>query len=357
MKRACLAMVLACAACGGKKLPLPSNVGAGALAPPTPLPGAAILLKKDPSPEGVDAHVLFNVPDGSIGPFLARRGDVVMAAYVGTSSEGTRRLVSVPLTASGDGRGDAKVVAPVATDATMLTIHPTGGAKPGFLTAWTSLTDRGVVLSAVGVTDDGRARGAPNRARPDQRRHRVARLRSDVARRARGLGRAEQGGRREHPGGDAGAGRGRAGAAGAHRAGGQRVAGGGRLRWARARAGGDRSQKKSEITWQRFDADARPIGAAVVVAAGARIAGDVDAVRVGDETCLAWTDASQPDPQPALAVVDATGHVRGPKRAIEGGAGGTLVGLASGGAGPWWRGKSRSAVDARAGASRSRAWI
>jgi hypothetical protein len=344
-------MVLVCAACGGKKLPLPSNVGVGALAPPTPLPGAAILLRKDPSPEGVDAHVLFNVPDGSIGPFLSRRGDIVMAAYVGTSSEGTRRLVSVPLTASGDGRGDSKVVAPVATDATMLTIRPTGGPKPGFLTAWTSLTDRGVVLSAVGVTDDGRARGTPiELARTNDD---IVWLDSVPTSRGALVVWAEQ-----SKGGDANILAATLGPDGAVRGLPARIARG--VKGWQAVAGSDGlglalvgtvSQKKSEITWQRFDADARPIGAAVIVAAGARIAGDVDAVRVGDETCLAWTDASQPDPQPALAVVDDTGHVRGPKRAIEGGAGGTLVGLASGGAGtvvaweePFRRGRSSKRI-------------
>ena len=66
---------------------------------------------------------------------------------------------------------------------------------------------------------------------------------------------------------------------------------------------------------------------------GSSIAGDVDAVRVGDQILLAWTDASQPDPQPMLASIDAAAHVHGPKRAIEGGFGGPLVGLAAGPAG------------------------
>ncbi len=351
MRRAWIAIALACAACAGKKPPLPTNVGIATLAPPTPLPGSAIQLKRDASPEGVDAHALFSVPDGSIGPFLARRGDVVMGAYVGTSSAGARQLVSVPLTASGDGRGDSKVVAPIATDATMLTVRATGGVKPGFVAAWTALTDRGVLLSAVGITDDGRARGAPIE---------LARTADDIvwldaiptSRGALVLW-AEQ-----TKGGDANILAATLGPDGvvrglpAHIArtvkGWQAVAsvdGVGLALVTRV------SAKKSAITWQRFDADARPVGATVTIAPSAQIAGDVDAVRAGDETCLAWTDGSLPDPQPTLAVIDGGGHVHGPKRAIEGGAGGALVGLASGGAGaviaweePFRRGRSSKRI-------------
>jgi hypothetical protein len=340
MRRSWVAILVVCAASsasaacsGGPTPPLPTNVGIATLAPPTPLPGSAIAMKRDSSPEGVDAHALFAVPEGSIGPFLARRGDVVVGAYVGTSSAGARELVSVPLTASGDGRGDAKVVASIATDATMLTVRPTGGTKPGFVAAWTSLSDRGELLSAVGVTDDGRARGAPIE---------LARTSDDIvwldavptSRGALVLW-AEQ-----MKGGEANILAAALGPDGAARGLPARIARA--VKGWQAVASGDGvglalvttvSAKKSAITWQRFDADARPIGAAVTVAPAVHIAGDVDAVRIGDETCLAWTDDSQPDPQPALAIVDAAGHVRGPKRAIEGGAGGTLVGLASGAAG------------------------
>jgi len=352
LRRASIAIALGCAACGGgAKPPLPTNVGFATLAPPTPLPGSAVELKKDTSPDGVDAHALFAVPEGSIGPFLARRGDVVMGAYVGTSNAGARELVSVPLTASGDGRGDAKVAATIATDATMLTVRPTGGPKPGFVAAWTSLSDRGVLLSVVGLTDDGRARGAPIE---------LARTSDDIvwldavptSRGALVLW-AEQ-----TKGGDANILAATLGPDGVVRGLPARIAR--TVKGWQAVASGDGvglalvstvSAKKSAITWQRFDADARPIGAPLTIAAAAHVAGDVDAVRVGAETCLAWTDASQPDPQPVLAMVDDAGHVRGPKRAIEGGAGGTLVGLASGPAGaaiaweePFRRGRSSKRI-------------
>jgi hypothetical protein len=79
--------------------------------------------------------------------------------------------------------------------------------------------------------------------------------------------------------------------------------------------------------------------------------GDVDAVRAGDQTLFAWTDDSHPDAEPVLASIDGAGHVRGPNRAFDGGAGGTLVGLAAGPAGgviaweePFRRGRASKRV-------------
>jgi hypothetical protein len=146
------------AACG-KTVALPANVGVAAPGAAMQLPVSALPSFKDSTPPGLEAHALLGVPDGSIGPFLARRGDVVMAAYVGLSAEGARRVVSVPLSAHGDKRIDARVVAPVASDATMLVVRPSGGPKPGFVAAWTYLTDRGEALAVVGIADDGHGRG------------------------------------------------------------------------------------------------------------------------------------------------------------------------------------------------------
>ena len=388
------------AACG-KPVPLPANVGVAALGAATPLPTSALPNLKDSSPSGLDAHPLLGVPDGSIGPFLARRGDVVMGAYIGTSSEGARRVVAVPLSGHGDTRSEARVVAPVATDATMLVVRPTGGSggqKPGFAAAWTYLTDRGEALAVVGISDDGRGLSDATE---------LARTSDDIVwidvvptpRGALALW-AEQ----TH-GGDAslvaaalgpdGAMRGlpakvargvkgwqivplpdgvglalvtRApaeGAAAAEKgteARGKRAqsARTGRPRPDRSDKGerrdkhddGDNSEKvASTVLWQRLDADAHAVAPPTVIATGARMAGDVDAVRAGDQTLLAWTDASQPDERPVLASVDAAGHVHGPKRAFEGGSGGTLVGLASGPAGvavaweePFRRGRSSKRV-------------
>jgi hypothetical protein len=344
---ATLAGLVAC----GSKAPLPKTIGAAASAAPTPLPTSAVEPRKDKSPPGAEAHALFPVPDGSIGPFLARRGDVVLGAYVGASSEGTRRVVSVPLSADGEARGDAKVVAPVATDATMLAVRATGGPKPGFVAAWTALGgDRGEILNAVGISDDGRPRGVPSE---------LARTTEDIVwldvvpttRGALVLW-AEQ-----TKDGDANLLAAALAPDGALRGLPARIARGVRSWQAVAAPDGvglalasTLSATKTSLVWERVDADAHAKGT-VTLAPGTRLAGDVDAVRVGDETLLAWTDATQPDPAPTLAAVDDAGHVRGPKRAIEGGAGGTLVGLASGPAGavvaweePFRRGRASKRV-------------
>ena len=358
-----LGALLALAACGGHKPPLPSNLGVAALAAPTPLPSSALPQSRDSSPSGLEAQRLFAVPDGSIGPFLARRGDLVLGAYIGTSSEGARRVVSLPLSSAGTLRGDPKVIAPIATDATMLVVRPTGGAKPGFVAAWTSLTDRGEALSVVGVGDDGKARVEPTE---------LARTTDDIVwvelvptpRGALAVW-AEQ----THTG-DVNILAAALGTDGAMRGVPSRVARGVRgwqvtplgdgaalslvaASTATPTAKGDKGGARgSVVSWQRLDADAHPVGGAVVVAPAAHVSGDVDAVRVGDQTLLAWTDASRPDPQPVLATVDAEGHAHGPTRAIEGGAGGTLVGLASGAAGavlaweePFRRGRSSKRIN------------
>jgi hypothetical protein len=375
----------------GKSVPLPTNVGVAALAPSTPLPTSALPSRKDSSPPGLDAHPLVGVPDGSIGPFLARRGDIVMGVYIGASSEGARRVVAVPLSGHGDARSEARVVAPVPTDATMLVVRPTGGPKAGFVAAWTSLTDRGEALAVAGITDDGRGRGDPTE---------LARTSDDIvwievvptSRGAVAIW-AEQA-----RGADASLLAAALGPDGAMRGLPARVARGvkgwqvvplpdgiglalvtrapattpapsekperratrgtGGTKRTSASEKSDRSEKRdvdeksvSTILWQRLDLDARATTPPVVVASGARLAGEVDAVRAGDQALFAWTDASQPDERPVIASVDPAGHVRGPNRAFEGGAGGALVGLTAGPAGiaiaweePFRRGRATKRV-------------
>jgi hypothetical protein len=286
------------------------------------------------------------VPDGSIGPFIARRGDVVMGAYIGASAEGARRVVSIPLFANGDTRGDARVVAPVTSDATMLVVRSSGGAKPGFIAAWTSLTDRGEALAVVGIGDDGRARGdAVELARTADDIVWV-----DIVPTSRGAValwvEQPRGGKANLVAaalGSDGAMRGVPARVAREVSGWQvvSVADGVGLALVSSPAAtaapgpkpDKRARKTSEILWQRLDADAKPVGALAVVAQTVRMVGDVDATRAGDQVLFAWTDGSQPDPQPMLASIDLAGKVRGPKRAVEGGFGGTLVGLAAGPAG------------------------
>jgi len=373
------ALSLLGAACG-KPVALPAKVGVAAPGEVTSLPASALPNFKDSSPAGLEAHALVGVPEGSIGPFLARRGDVVMGAYIGVSGEGARRVVSIPLSASGEARSDACVVASVTTDATMLVVRPSGGPKPGFVAAWTYLTERGEALAVAGIADDGRGRGDATE---------LARTSDDIVwievvptpRGALALW-AEQ-----VRGGDASIVAAALGPDGAMRglpakvargvkgwqvvplpdgvglalvtAGPLEAGGAGKRGQAgklgksasatAAREGDDRLG--STVLWHKLDADARSVAPPVTIVSGVRMAGDVDAVRAGDQTLFAWTDASQPDAEPVLASIDAAGHLRGPKRAFDGGSGGTLVGLASGPAGavvgweePFRRGRSSKRV-------------
>ena len=239
---------------------------------------------------------------------------------------------------------DARVVAPVATEATMLVLRPSGGHQGG-LRRRVDLRDRsrrgargrgnrrrrprrGATRSSSrtpttrssGSTSSPRPRGrgaldgtAPRWNR--QPRHRGARLRRRDARRTRA-------GRARNHGLAGGARRRRRGARARHARG---------ARW--GREGAPRSAEKQ---LHRL-ADARrrgaPAGGAKTIAASGLMLGDVDAVRAGDRVLVAWTDASQPDPQPMLASIDAAGAVAGPKRAVSGGFGGMLVALAAGPAG------------------------
>jgi hypothetical protein len=380
-----LAFGVASASCA-KRAALPSNVGVAALGAPVPLPQSALPDVKDLTPAGLDAHPLPDVPEGSIGPFLARRGDVVIGAYIGISSEGVRRVVSIPLSSRGDERSEARVVAPVASDTTMLVVRPTGGPKPGFVAAWTYLTDRGEALAVVGIADDGRGRAdATELVRTaddivwvdivptsrgavalwaEQTRDGDANIlavalgpdggmRGLPAKIAHGV-KAWQAVRRGEGVGLALATDAGPGAEKSERQAPAKKERRGkypRSEPARDVATPTAASPAKSISWLRLDAEAHPVGAPIVIAARARMGSDVDAVSLGETTLFAWTDTSQADAEPILASVDGAGHVVGPKRAFEGGSGGTLAGLASGPAGaviaweePFRRGRASKRV-------------
>ena len=150
-------LLAASGACGGKsrESALPTGVsdfGVGA-------PGARPALPT----KIVEGHVVTLLGPGAIGPFLARRGEGTAAAgLVGwiTGAEGSgRRLLVVPVSADGRPKDREKTVALVGNDTTTLVVGTMRGAMPGFVLAWTSLTDRGESLWAAVVGDDGAVRG------------------------------------------------------------------------------------------------------------------------------------------------------------------------------------------------------
>ncbi len=150
------AVPLVLAACGGKDARAP--VGIDDDRPP--------IVRKAP---GVDnplaGYLVASVGERTLGPFLARRGSGLAAsglvAWV-TGAEGSgRRVLVVPVAPNGAPRGAETVAAHVSVDTTMLVVRPMGGPAPGFVVAWSSLTDRGKSLWTVAVGDDGMPRSKP----------------------------------------------------------------------------------------------------------------------------------------------------------------------------------------------------
>ncbi len=345
MALACAVVVCAsagvAASCAPKTVALPTNLGVGAVVSAQPLPALG-RPPGDPPPLGVDEHVLLTVGDRTLGPFLARRGDALMAAYVG-GGEGDatpRRVVSVPLQPSGEARSDARVVAQLASDATALIVRPSGGESAGFLLAWTALTDRGEALSVASVSDDGRPRGSAVE---------LARTGDDIVwieivatPRGAICVWAE-----ETRSGDANVLAAALSADGALRSMPNRIAHGVTgwqvVPWKDGAAlalsspgqngPGPKGKKPGTLSWLRLDADGRPLGATIPVASPLAMSGDVDVARAGDAHVLAWTDRSEADPQVMIASVDDAGKVRGPRRAIDVSAGSSLVGVIGGPAG------------------------
>jgi hypothetical protein len=91
----------------------------------------------------------------------------------------------------------------------------------------------------------------------------------------------------------------------------------------------DTASPAGKLAWQRLDGDGRPIGEAVAVGSRPTVGGDVDVVPFHDGWLLGWTDRTGEDAQVMLAVIDAAGHVSGPKHAMDSVGGSWLVSLAS----------------------------
>ena len=116
---------------------------------------------KPSSDGGVDASKgdgiltqLFGLKDKAIGPFLARSESGGVIAYVGSALEDkTRPIVVLAVTADGQAKGEAHVVAHAPTDTNALLLRKLGGPKPVYVAAWSALPDRGEGLPALPSLD------------------------------------------------------------------------------------------------------------------------------------------------------------------------------------------------------------
>jgi hypothetical protein len=128
--------------------------------------------KKSADPAPVEAHLLASLNAHTVGPFLARARPAAgttsapddergMMAYLGAADDGTRALLTVPIDSVGMAAAEPIKLVPTREDAANLAVRATsasGGTTGGYAAAFSSLTDRGEAIYAVGIATDGQLR-------------------------------------------------------------------------------------------------------------------------------------------------------------------------------------------------------
>jgi hypothetical protein len=299
--------------------------------------------KKALSPEGpVVGHLVASVGERALGPFFTRRGSgdaaAGMVAWVTVAEGSGRRVLVVPIGANGAPRGNEAVAAYVSVDTTMLVVKPMRGPAPGFVLAWTSLTDTGKSLWSIAVGDDGTPRGKPvelTRTNDD-----IVWL--DIVPTDRG---AVCMWAEETRGSDAnlvaaaldtdGKVRGAAlrvatGIVGWHAL---EVPGGIGLSVVSSSLAKTGKHSSGTLAFHRLDPEGHPNGTPITITNKPVVSGDVEVARDGNGLVFAWTDRTGEEPAIAIAGLDEKNRVTGPRRAIEARGGAGLLGLSSGRAG------------------------
>jgi hypothetical protein len=294
------------------------------------------------------------VRERTLGPFFTRRGAGAgatgLVAWV-TPAEGSgRRVVVLPIDARGAPRGGETIVANVSVDTTMVIVRPLRGTAPGFVVAWTSLTDRGKSLWSVAIGDNGAARAKPVE---------LTRTTDDIV--WLDVVPSDHGAvclwAEETRGGDANLVAAPIDTDGNVRGAPTRVAHGivgwhalelptgiglstvsaapidAKSRPAEPRALLRDARPGGGLTFHRLDADARPIGEPTVLTTKPIVSGDVEVARDGSRLVFAWTDRSAEEPSVAIAAINETGKVDPPRRLAEARGGASLLALAAGGSG------------------------
>lgn len=336
---ALVACVLASTACGGS----------GTAKGPVGIDDARSIQKTHAHEHTVTGYLFASVGERSIGPLFARRGGsnaAGLAAWLTVAEGSGRRVMVVPFDANGVPRGTDTPIAEVSMDTTMLVVKPMRGAAPGFIVAWTTLTDRGKSLWTVAVGDNGLPRAKPvelTRTNDDI-------VWIDVIPTDRGSACiwAE-----ETRGGDANLIAAPLDTDGKVRTHPTRVATG-VVGWHAlelptgigistvATAPAEAKPKPSDprllrdsrpggaLSFHRLDADARAVGAPIAVTTKPIVSGDVEVVRDGSRLVFAWTDRSADEPTVAAAALDDKTVIVPPHRVVETRGGASLLGLASG---------------------------
>jgi hypothetical protein len=336
VKRRGLWLLVALAACGGGKARAPSTAH-GPTVEVKALSSAGAEPALPPRLVPARSHILGTIARRAIGPFTARSANGGLVAWIVASEHGgSQDLVVVPTGLDGAPLAEERVAASVPQEATSLIVRASGGARGGWIVAWTALLDRGEALSLIGLAPDGVPRWKP----VDIQRT------SDHIRWADVIG-GPHGATciwaEEPPAGDANVLAAPLDTDGRPKGMPVRVARGIRgwnvtadgdgVGIALVTPGADDRTGTGSLSWARLDPDGRPRGPAVPIGTRPTVNGDVEIVTTSSGWLLAWTDRTGEDPQILLATVDAAGKVRGPRRALDAVGGTVLAGLTSGPAG------------------------
>lgn len=333
--------------------------GCGASGKPVGVDEANRSLSKKNEPEqAVTGHVVASLSERSLGPFSARRtgaNGAGLAAWVTVAEGSGRRIIVVPLDARGAPRGGETVAANVSVDTTMLVVRPLRGKDPGFLIAWTSLTDRGKSLWSVAVGDDGLPRAKPVE---------LTRTNEDIV--WIDVVPTDHGGvclwAEETRGSDANLLAAPINTDGHVRSAPTRVATGivgwhalelgtgglgvstvtppsasdpsAKPRPTTAEARLRDSRPGGALTFHRLDADAQKAGPPITITSKPIVSGDVEVVREGaSRFVFAWTERTAEEPSISMAALDDQGKVEAPRKVIEANGGASLLAIAHGAAG------------------------
>ncbi|AKU95911.1 hypothetical protein AKJ09_02575 [Labilithrix luteola] len=293
-------------------------------------------------------HIVASIDERAIGPFLAKQPEGSgLAAWI-TAGEGSgRRVVVMPLAANGEPSGPEKSVGTATIDTTMVVVRTMRGTAPGFVIAWTSLTERGESLWSISVGLDGTPRGkAVELARTSEDVVWVDVIPTDAG--------AVCLWAEEVHGGEANIVAAALDTDGKVRGLPARVArnvtgwhvlelpGGVGISTVTAAATPVAEKKKDAkfgtadaarggaLSFHRLDAEGHPSGGVVSIADKPTVSGDVEVVRAGSRLVFAWTDRTTEEPFVATAALDEHGVVAPPRKVVEARGGAALLGLAAG---------------------------
>jgi hypothetical protein len=338
MNRLLLA-ALALAACGAPPAP---KRAATVVEVPRPFASAMAARRAEEAAKApAQSHRVATIQRKAIGPFAARTEKGALVGWiVAADIGGQQQLVVTPLGADGAPLEAPKAVADVPDEVTSLVVRPAGGARGGWVAAWSALLDRGESLTVIGLAPDGRARA---KAADVQRTSDHIRWLDVVPTKSGAVCVWSE----ETPRGAANVLVAPLDADGKPREMPVRVAQGVEG-WAVAPSddgaglalvtrpsgnAGDTKAEAGQLWWLRIDAEGRPMAGARPIGSSPTVSGDVDAVASRGQWVLAWTDRTGEDAQVMLATVDPAGRVQGPRRAMDAVGGSVLVALASGASG------------------------